>query len=879
MDRTFARNKTVIITILVLVSLAFIVLFYGMFHIDSVFTHFFYIPIILAALWWGRRGVAVAVLLSGALVTAHLVLDQHDSTAEDYIRALMFIFISVVVAYLSERITRARERMQHFNLVLRSIREINHLITKEKNLYRLMKGICDNLVKSRSYFYSWIAIVDDNSRLLYAAESGLGDAFHPMTDMLVNGTLPVCVQRSVYRRGVIITKDPGVDCAGCPLADQFEDKGRMTIGINPGGNRRGIFSVSMPEELIADHNEQALFVDIAADIEYALSGIQLRGEHEVTLEELKESEERFRTIIENAPFGYYRIDREGIIRYVNPEWVQMLGFTYGEVIGRNVSVIRSVDGKREIEEQTGRVLAGETVRGEFGTRRKDGGIAYQTFYSQPLYRHGEIVGVEGFLNDITEQKNADLALRRSRRLLSQIIEGSPIPTFVIDENHVVTNWNRACEILTGRISEEMIGTGRHWEPFNDVQRPTMADVIISRVTEPEVIRKYDGEFRQSPVLAEAGESERFFPLLGDGGKWLFFTAALLRDVDGSIIGAIETLQDMTARKKAEEEKVRAFIELEQIFNSTPVGMRVIDRNFAIIHMNRRFMEMFDLDARHFSRTGQIDWDRELVKADRILMRRIMNGRRYVEYEIRTRVNEEDVIFIVNASPYFSKEGDVVGIIENFMNITEMRNLQDGIMRIAEIERQRIGQDLHDGLGQNLTAVTFLIEALKEKTEDRFAAVMPDIDHIESLIRDAIVQTRSLSRMLSPVEMEKNGLRSALDEMAATTEKIFNVSCKIYQDGIFLVDDNQAATHLFYIVREAVTNSIKHGKAASIHIHLIANNEGIKIAILDDGVGMQEKKNTGLGLRIMRYRAAIIGADFFAGNREGGGFEVRVNLKG
>jgi len=291
------------------------------------------------------------------------------------------------------------------------------------------------------------------------------------------------------------------------------------------------------------------------------------------------------------------------------------------------------------------------------------------------------------------------------------------------------------------------------------------------------------------------------------------------------------------------------------------------------------MEMFDLDARHFSRTGQIDWDRELVKADRILMRRIMNGRRYVEYEIRTRVNEEDVIFIVNASPYFSKEGDVIGIIENFMNITEMRNLQDGIMRIAEIERQRIGQDLHDGLGQNLTAVTFLIEALKEKTEDRFAAVMPDIDHIESLIRDAIVQTRSLSRMLSPVEMEKNGLRSALDEMAATTEKIFNVSCRIYQDGIFLVDDNQAATHLFYIVREAVTNSIKHGKAGSIHIHLIANNEGIKIAILDDGVGMQEKKNTGLGLRIMRYRAAIIGADFFAGNREGGGFEVRVNLKG
>ncbi len=879
MDRIFSRSRPVVITILVLISLSFIVIFYGMLHVGSVFTHFFYIPIILASLWWGRRGVPVAVILSAALVIAHLILKQYYPTADDYIRALMFIVISVVVAYLSERIKKAQERMRHFNLVLRSIREINHLITKEKDLYRLMKGICDNLVKSRSYFYAWIAIVDDNSRLLYAAESGLGEKFHPMTDMLTNGTLPVCVQRSVYRTGLIITRDPGVDCAGCPLADQYDDKGRMTIGINPGGNLRGILSVSMAEELIADRDEQVLFEDIADDIEYALGGIRLRGEHEATLEELQESEERFRTIIENAPFGYYRIDREGLIAYVNPELERMLGFSGADVVGKHIAIIQSLEGKREIEAQTGRVLAGETVRGEFSTRRKDGSIAYQTFYSQPLYHHGEIVGVEGFLNDITEQKNADIALRRSRRLLSQIIEGSPIPTFVIDENHVVTHWNRACEVLTGRLSEEMIGTGRHWEPFNEEQRPTMADIIINRVLDPGQAEKYDSGFRQSPVLGEAGESERFFPLLSDGGRWLFFTAALLRDVDGTIIGAIETLQDMTERKRAEEEKVKAYIELEQIFNSTPVGMRVIDRNFALIHMNRRFMEMFDLDVRHFPRTGQAEWDRELVKADRILMRRILKGRKYVEYEIRTRVRDEDVIFIVNASPYFSRDGSVIGIIENFTNITEMRNLQDGIMRIAEIERQRIGQDLHDGLGQNLTAVTFLIEALKEKTQDRFDAGIPDIEHIESLIRDAIVQTRSLSRMLSPVEMEKNGLRSALDEMAATTEKIFNVSCRIYQDGVFLVDDNQAATHLFYIAREAVTNSIKHGKAASIHIHLVANSEGIKMSVLDDGVGMQEKKNTGLGLRIMRYRAGIIGADFFAGNREGGGFEVRVHLKG
>lgn len=878
MDRTQNRSKVALISILVLACLSMIVVFYGIFHTGTVFTHFFYIPIIMASLWWGRKGIAVAVILALSLVAAHLMMQPYFTTIDDYIRAVMYIVISVVVAILSERITRARERMRHFNLVLRSIRDINHLITKEKDLYRLLKGICDNLVRNRSYNYAWIALVDENSRLLWAAEAGLLEKFHPMADMLVNGTMPLCAHRAVYQRGVIVTRDPSIDCAGCPLSSLYADQGKMTIRVNPEGRLRGILSVSIPEDLTTDRDEQVLFEEIADDIEYALSGIELRGEHEVTLEELQESEERFRSIIENAPFGYYRVDLRGLFEYVNTEWQRMFGLSREDVIGRHFSITQSGEGRRQTEDQVGKVLAGETVRGEFGMRRKDGMMIYQTYYSQPLYHRGEIVGAEGFLNDISERKSAEMALRRSRRLLSQIIEGSPIPTFVIDEEHRITHWNRACEILTGYSSDDMIGTRRQWEPFYREERPTLADIIISALQEPEAVRRHEGEYRKSPVLEEAAEGERFFAALGSRGKWLSFTAALLRDAEGNISGAIETLQDVTERKRAEDEKIRAYTELEQIFNSTPVGMRVIDRNYSVLHLNRRFMEMFDLDSRHFARSGQADWDREIIEADRVLMNRILADERYVEYEIRTAVNEDEAVFIVHASPYFSKDGNVIGVIENFTNITEMRSLQNGIMRIAEIERQRIGQDLHDGLGQNLTAVTFLIEALKEKTAERFKVGIPDIENIESMIRDAIVQTRSLSRMLSPVEMEKNGLRSALDEMASSTEKIFHVSCKIYQDGNFFVSDNQAATHLFYIAREAVTNSIKHGKAASIHIHLVAGSELLRIVIQDDGVGAQEKKNTGLGLRIMRYRAGIIGAEFQAGNREGGGFEVRVQMK-
>ncbi|MBN2159139.1 MAG: PAS domain S-box protein [Spirochaetes bacterium] len=870
------RYKPVVIAFLLLVSLSLMLYFYGYLHVGTVFIHFFYIPIILSSLWWGLRGIWVSVFLSVSILLMHIFLRRYFQTPDDFFRAFMFVLISIVVGGLSERFARTRERMSHLNLVLRSIRDINHLMTKEKDRDRLLKGICATLVENRSYFYAWIALVDENSRLVASGEAGLGDAFFLMTDMLTNGTLPLCVHRSLYQRHAILTKDPGLECAGCPLKAQYADKGRMTIIIHPGGKLRGILSVSIPEDVIADPEERVLFEEIANDIEYALGGIELRGDHQLALDELKESEERFRSIIENAPFGYYRIDRDGRYEYVNPQWERMFGLAAGDFIGKRVVVPASGLDEQDAGSLAGRVLAGETVRGEFGAHRKEGTMTFQTYYCHPLYHHGEITGAEGFLNDITERKNAELALHKSRRMLSQIVEGSPIPTFVIDENHRLTHWNRACEILTVRSAGKMIGTRRQWEAFYASERPTMADLIMDGTRDPSVLANYSHEYRKSTILAEAWESERFFPALGKRGRWLFLTAALLRDAEGNITGAVETLQDVTGRRRAEEEKIKAYTELEQIFNTTPVGMRVIDRNFNTIHINRRFMEMFDLDSSHFSRDGRRAWDREIAKADRVLMKRILGGAKYLEYEIRTRIMDDDAVFIVHASPYFSNDGTVIGVIENFTSITEMRNLQNGIMRVAEVERQRIGQDLHDGLGQNLTAVSFLVEALKEKSAARPGAVKGEIEKIESMVRDAIVQTRSLSRMLSPVEMEKNGLRSALDEMAASTEKIFKVTCRISQEGNFFIDDNQAATHLFYIAREAVTNSIKHGKARHIDISLAAAGGGLRMAIRDDGSGAVEgKKSVGLGLRIMRYRAGIIGADFSAGNRDGGGFEVSV----
>ncbi len=136
-------------------------------------------------------------------------------------------------------------------------------------------------------------------------------------------------------------------------------------------------------------------------------------------------------------------------------------------------------------------------------------------------------------------------------MLSQIVHGIPIATFVIDRNHTITHWNKACENMTGIAAGEVIGTKDQWRAFYASPRPVMADIRIDSVSDSELTIYYGDKGRTSTLIEGAYEAEDFFADLGDSGKWLFFTAAPLKDSNGNITGAIETLQDITDRKQAE----------------------------------------------------------------------------------------------------------------------------------------------------------------------------------------------------------------------------------------------------------------------------------------------------------------------------------------
>jgi len=207
----------------------------------------------------------------------------------------------------------------------------------------------------------------------------------------------------------------------------------------------------------------------------------------------------------------------------------------------------------------------------------------------------------------------------------------------------------------------------------------------------------------------------------------------------------------------------------------------------------------------------------------------------------------------------------------FRDITERKRLEKEILEISDQERRRIGQDLHDGLCQHLAGIELMSQVLEQKLAGRSKADATRAGEIARHVREAISQTRSLARGLAPVTLESEGLTSALHELAANAERMFGVTCRVDASEAVPAQAAAVATHLYRIAQEAVSNAIKHGKAAHVAIQLSSAPEGTVLRIVDDGCGLTRPiLNQGMGLRTMQYRAGMLGATLsLNGNPSGG----------
>jgi signal transduction histidine kinase len=207
-----------------------------------------------------------------------------------------------------------------------------------------------------------------------------------------------------------------------------------------------------------------------------------------------------------------------------------------------------------------------------------------------------------------------------------------------------------------------------------------------------------------------------------------------------------------------------------------------------------------------------------------------------------------------------------------LEIQERSRLQKELLEIAEAEQRRIGQDLHDSLGQHLTATALAGKVLAKRLANKSTVEPAMADRMVAMVEEAIELTRNLAHSLHPVEMEADGLGDALLNLATNLSTAFNVSCRLQHSGAVVLNDPRVGVHLYRIAQEAASNAIRHGRARNVVISLDATSKSIMLSVTDDGTGLPADARTkkGMGLRIMDYRADMIGATFDIQNLPAGG---------
>lgn len=314
---------------------------------------------------------------------------------------------------------------------------------------------------------------------------------------------------------------------------------------------------------------------------------------------------------------------------------------------------------------------------------------------------------------------------------------------------------------------------------------------------------------------------------------------------------------------------------------SPVGIFRIGLEGNLIYVNERWRRIAGLTSKdalpqHWTEALHFD-DQQGVAAE---WSRAVSEQTQCDFEARFRHARGQTVWALGRlAPEPDGHGGVAAYVGAITDMTELRRLEREILEISEREHQRIGQDLHDDLCQQLVAIQYTAAAFKRDLLQAESRIADASAEIVELLKDAVVRTRQMARSIFPVRLDQAGLMSALQEMAEKSSRLFGIECRLNCMTPVLLEDLTTGTHLFRIAQEALSNAVRHGHATEVSIVLESEPHQLTLTIQDDGIGLPTVPVDcdGMGIHIMHYRSRMIGATLQIEGLPQGGVAVRCAL--
>jgi len=466
--------------------------------------------------------------------------------------------------------------------------------------------------------------------------------------------------------------------------------------------------------------------------------------------------------------------------------------------------------------------------------------------------------------------------------LAAIVESSDDAIIAKSLDGTILDWNRAAQRLFGYSAAQAIG------------RKITLIVPPDRLREE---RQILGRLRRGKPV----EHYETIRLTKDGREIaVSMSVAPLRDAAGRVNAASTIMRDVTERRRSEMALRDREERLQALVNTAADAIITIDEHGIIESANPAAERLFGYSQSELlgSNVNVLMPEPFHSEHEGYLRNYLRTGRAKIIGIGRevTGLRKDRTTFPMNLSVSEIQLGTrrlFTGILHD---LSGRRRLERQILEAAANEQRRIGQDLHDGLCQDLIGIAFAIDAAARTLPADAAQGSESMSNLSASVRSAAGQARDLARGLNPVDL-KSGLWAALDSLATKVSQSFGVRCTFRWDRVAQVREDATATHLYRIAQEAVGNAIKHGKARAIEISLAARGGTLVLAIADNGVGMDKaltdgvqqgltmgtsnrihRAEMGMGLQTMQFRSRVIGGSFTANKRKGGGTVVVCTIR-